>query len=221
MRSLSQLLTVMICICSSGICWAQQSDMEELYREIDRRRTMPIYYRNIYKISDNAFSWYPVGFIYLNDYALFKDEDHHVFLLTDYKADTKISSNNILERHDLNLLLMGYYVDSWVFSYMTYSEFYQFEKLIPNNFTDSLPGEKEQILGRSEDLVQFEYSPAPDGFLSVLMTGTAYNHIIYKGMIDGWIPPIKFPDENAYYRVLIPYWQKAKTDTTYGAIENE
>ena len=200
---ISNLSLVLILFCMIGKYWcvAQEDNFEERLRELDSRRTMPLHYRNIYEISKDVYGWYPISFIQLENYSMFRDEDYHVFLLTDYDDAAKPNSKNIIDRKDV--FLVGKNIDStWEMQYMTFYEAYQFYKLIPDSYSSEPKGIQFKENNTVNNLTQVRYSPQPTEFLLILMTGEAYNHVTH----GGGTPPLDFPDKNAYYRVLLPVW---------------
>lgn len=206
MKDLKRFLSIMLFMCANYACFAQEKSLEEIWRETDSKRTSEIHYRDTYAASNGIVNWYPIGFVRFDEYDLFEDKKHHQFLLTDYDKKKKLSSKNILKRQDVFVVLDINFLDYWVFNYMTFYEFYQFQKLVPDDCVSDERFGQEQYYEKNGDLIHFSFSPKSAGFLLILMTGTAYNNMTYKEIIDGKIPPIKFPDTNAYYKVLVPIW---------------
>ena len=71
------------------------------------------------------------------------------------------------------------------------------------------------------NLTEFTYSSQPVGFLLILMTGYAYNFMTYEAVCDGKKRPLDFPDNNAYYSVLVPIWEKTKVTPSVKDYEEE
>ena len=54
------------------------------------------------------------------------------------------------------------------------------------------------------------HSIVPKYYWLVLIRGDAYNFLTVRSVIDGGCEAIKFKNEKAYYKLLIPIWERAK-----------
>ena len=56
-----------------------------------------------------------------------------------------------------------------------------------------------------------DFSKETKHFMLFLMTGKLYNYLTYWGWMDGGMinQPLVFPDENSYYKVLVPIWPRS------------
>ena len=92
---------------------------------------------------------------------------------------------------------------------MNLKEIEEIEEYIPDNgYAGILPNNVKYVNPKkSKGLIQFNYKIKPDLYIMLLMTGKAFNTITYQMVIDGpYDKPVAFPDEDAYYRVLVPVW---------------
>lgn len=196
---------------SISIARAQEREREMHAIKIDSIDHIPIFYRDAYETAKDNYSWYPIGFIKPENHTLFRDNKKHIYLLTGYDGEVELSAENIIDRNDVYLVVPNLFL-CWYPMYMTNHELYRFKKMIPDEYTDFVS--KVDISTIKSDtkmnkLNRITSSPRPDGFFLLLMTGKAYNHITYD-IIPSTKKPINFPDENAYYRVLMPLWRKAR-----------
>ncbi|MDE6384356.1 MAG: hypothetical protein K2K79_08445 [Paramuribaculum sp.] len=178
---------------------------------IDNRSEDTIKYRSIYKNSNSTFNWYIIDTLAIDEYTLIRDEFNRDFIITGKVQFDSLSTNLLLNATNVFLTSQNIFVD-WGLAYMSLDEYIaKFDKYITKDdkTTEHIIITKQiyNIYNRPYSII--EYYVRPKKFMFFLMTGKAYNNIIYDSVLDGDIcKPLDFPDENAYYKVLVPLWQK-------------
>lgn len=166
----------------------------------------------IYQIADSTFSWYPIMFLKFDSVTFVRDNMNHVYLLTDSIGNDYTSLSKLLTRPDV-YFIQNDLLSLCIITYVDlFNEGMEAEEMIPpgyitkqfRNITNLRPLSRDKKL----NIITFS-QPQPSGYLLMLMTGKAYNYITFLLLMDGpYTGPVPFPDENAYYKVLIPLWER-------------
>ena len=53
---------------------------------------------------------------------------------------------------------------------------------------------------------KMKFEKKPKGYYLCLVKGYIYNYLTYIKSSDVYNHPIKFPDDKAFYKLLIPFW---------------
>ena len=53
---------------------------------------------------------------------------------------------------------------------------------------------------------ELRFIEKPAGYYLCLVKGNVYNHLTYVRSADVYETPLKFPDDNAFYKLVIPFW---------------
>lgn len=179
-------------------------DEEEFWRYRDNPRL-------VYQNADSTFTWYPITFLKIDSPTFVSDNEGHIYLLTDSIGSSITSLSKLFKRSDVYFVGYGLLV-AMILSDLYSNEVDELEALIPPGCVDRWYRDMTKLRSISRDkrlnIVTFPQQQ-PYGYLLVLMTGKAYNYNTYHFIIDGPIKgPVPFPDENAYYKVLIPLYKK-------------
>ena len=51
-----------------------------------------------------------------------------------------------------------------------------------------------------------KFEKKPTGYYLCLVKGSIFNYMTYIKSADVYNHPIKYPDDNAFYKLLIPFW---------------
>lgn len=204
-KEMKKLLLLICLLLNYFIGFSQDIDINRISR------------RYIYQNQDGVFNWYAVGFITFDEGIFIRDKDYHTYFFSNSTIKKNVSVKELVKSPDI------YFVDEfimrhWPYIYLNMSEYTEIEKLIPDDFVlfHSKPVSSRfwrYYENEERRLNKKLYVASPSlkdlGFLLLLMTGKAFNHITYYSIIDGAIEgPVPFPDENAYYKVLVPLIKK-------------
>lgn len=165
-------------------------------------------YRDVYENQDGTFNWYVIDTLRIRNPILIQNNDYHRFLVTDSIDVDNLKEKDLYKLPGLFLVEEDIF-NGWDLFFMNLTEIEEFEKYIPDNgYAGILPDNEEYVNQRkSKGLIQFNYKIKPDLYIMLLMTGKAFNTMSYQMVIDGpYDKPVAFPDEEAYYRVLVPVW---------------
>jgi len=164
---------------------------------------------NHYKNVNGTYNWYLIDTLNIKDYILVRDDSYREYLISsEIKVDSLTKINLINDSN--SFIVLRSLIDWWHFIYMNLGEFEEkFEKFIPEN---SYLWEKEIVVESNKNCPNYtilKYNKPPKFFMFFLMTGKAFNFIYFYNVCDGSLDkPYEFPDENAYYKVLMPVWVK-------------
>ena len=51
-----------------------------------------------------------------------------------------------------------------------------------------------------------KFKEKPAGYYLCIIKGYVYNYLTYVCSADVYETPLKFPDDNAFYKLVIPFW---------------
>ena len=59
---------------------------------------------------------------------------------------------------------------------------------------------------KTKHYFKMKFKEKPTGYYLCLVNGYIYNYLTYITSADVYNFPLKFPDDNAFYKLVIPYW---------------
>ena len=59
---------------------------------------------------------------------------------------------------------------------------------------------------KTNNYSKMKFKKKPTGYYLCLVNGYIYNYLTYITSADVYNFPLKFPDDNAFYKLVIPYW---------------
>ena len=59
---------------------------------------------------------------------------------------------------------------------------------------------------KTKHYFKMKFKKKPTGYYLCLVKGYIYNYLTYTKSADVYNHPIKFPDDKAFYKLLIPFW---------------
>ena len=60
---------------------------------------------------------------------------------------------------------------------------------------------------KTKDFIRRRFLEKPSGYYLCIVKGYVYNYLTYMISADIYHHPLTFPDENAFYKIVIPYWR--------------
>ncbi len=151
---------------------------------------------------DGSFNaYFFVDTLYFDKEAvILSRNDGHLYLLSDScmldnlkKTDKIMCMENTYLLHRSLWDFIGYIITELDTSYLL--------KLSLDERTYHLTVSK-----KSKSYFRMKYDTKPKGYYLFLIKGKTYNYITYERSIDVFSGPVYFPDENAYYKLAIPFW---------------
>ncbi len=59
----------------------------------------------------------------------------------------------------------------------------------------------------TDNFIRRKFVKKPTGYYLCVVKGYVYNYLTYKRSADIYSYPLIFPDDNAFYKIVIPYWK--------------
>ena len=59
----------------------------------------------------------------------------------------------------------------------------------------------------TDNFIRRKFVKKPTGYDLCVVKGYVYNYLTYKRSADIYSYPLIFPDDNAFYKIVIPYWK--------------
>lgn len=132
-----------------------------------------------------------------------KKNGHFFAIRNPSKKDLK---GNIWNSPETYLYDNAGYFDGWYFKDLP-------KKALPNEIYDSELNDVVIKYHPSSNTTPYEIvsnSGTPKYYWLVLIRGDAFNYLTVRCVFDSGRKAIKFKNEKAYYKMLIPIWEKAK-----------
>lgn len=172
--------------------------------------------REVYENADGTFNWYVIDTLRFNSTTLIQDKYFNTYLLPrEVNIDT-LSMKKLFSQPDLYIVELALMDSaSWIMFFTDFEETMRFDSYIPPHGTAKRFMNSEIIQwSKKKDFCKFRYSSAPCTYILFLMAGKAFNFMTFDNIMFDLVnaklapKPIKFPDENAFYRILVPIWAK-------------
>ena len=153
---------------------------------------------------------YFITVIELPSVKFLTDKDRNIFIVTNLEINKKTDQKTLLSSEDGFLIIQKLYDHLNSCRYIDYIECEHNDDIVmPYGVTSKEKYTLNKRINKNFYLVDF--SKETKHFMLFLMTGKLYNYLTYWGWMDGGMinRPLEFPDEDAYYKVLVPIWPKS------------
>ena len=136
-----------------------------------------------------------------NEGVILSRHDGHYYLFCDSSEIRKVKNyNNIIRENNVYIYepdFIGYF-----FLFLNSEYFYNVILRMPD------PGGKiyPETDYKTKHYFIKKFIEKPAGYYLCLVKGNVYNHLTYVRSADVYETPLKFPDDNAFYKLVIPFW---------------
>ena len=140
--------------------------------------------------------------LYFKNESMIKSRhDGHNYLFSDSSEVSNIKNyNNIIRENNVYI-----YEPLFIYDLCTYlySEYF-LNLLLRMHDPESLI--YPDIDYKTKHYFKMKFEKKPMGYYLCLVKGYIYNYLTYIKSSDVYNHPIKFPDDKAFYKLLIPFW---------------
>ena len=136
-----------------------------------------------------------------NEGVILSRHDGHYYLFSDSSEIRNVKNyNNIIRENNVYIYepdFIGYII-------LFFNSEYFFNVIL--RMPD--PGGKiyPETDFKTNHYFKMKFKEKPAGYYLWLVKGDVYNHLTYVWSADVYETPLKFPDDNAFYKLVIPFW---------------
>ena len=143
-----------------------------------------------------------------NESVVLSRHDGHYYLFSDSSevSDAK-NYNNIIRENNVYIYEPLFINDLCISFYSEY--FLNLLLRMPDPGSLIYP----DIDYKTKHYFKMKFEKKPTGYYLCLVKGYVYNYLTYIKSLDVYNHPMKFPDDNAFYKLLIPFWAVNGTDS--------
>lgn len=136
-----------------------------------------------------------------NESVLLSRHDGHYYLFSDSSEIRNVKNyNNIIRENNVYI----YEPDFIGFIFLFLNSEYLF------NLTLRMPDPGGKIYPeadyKTKHYFKMKFKEKPTGYYLCLVNGYIYNYLTYIKSADVYEFPLIFPDDNAFYKLVIPFW---------------
>lgn len=190
---MKQIIAIMVSLCISSFAYSQKKI--HVFDEYKKDNPM------INQDGSNNFYLFIDTLHFENEGVILNRHDDHEYLFSDsseihnVKNFNKIIRENNVYIYEPDLLIyLTYYFNSQYFL-----------NLILRMYNPESLG-YPKIDYKTKHYYKMKFKEKPAGYYLCLVKGSIYNYLTYIRSADVYDKPLKFPDENAFYKLVFPYW---------------
>ncbi len=193
MKKMKKLTAFIISLCISSYLFAQ--NRIGVFDEY--RKDNPMINK------DGSYNFYPfIDTLYFeNESVLLSRHDGHYYLFSDSSEIRNVKNyNNIIRENNVYI-----YEPDFIFYITLFCNSYYFFNVIPRM---SDPGGKiyPETDYKTKHYYKMKFKEKPAGYYLSLVKGDVYNDLTYVRSFDIYETPLKFPYDNAFYKLVTPFW---------------
>lgn len=136
-----------------------------------------------------------------NEGLILSRHDGHYYLFSDSSEIHNVKNfNNIIRENNVYI----YQPDFIDYLCISFSSDYLWNLILRMHDPGSIIYPETEY--KTKHYFKMKFKKKPTGYYLCLVKGSVYNYLTYVRSADVYNHPLKFPDDNAFYKLVIPYW---------------
>lgn len=136
-----------------------------------------------------------------NEGVILSRHDGHYYFFSDSSEIRNVKNYNNIIRENNVYIYEPDFIDHF-FLFLNSEYFFNAILRMPD------PGGKiyPETDYKTKHYYKMKFKEKPAGYYLCIIKGYVYNYLTYVSSADVYETPLKFPDGNAFYKLLIPFW---------------